>query len=90
VGAPAHIIFNTALTANRDVTLPHTDFLFSGMKFRVSKNVTGGDVVIKNSAGSTLVTMAAATKAWAEVTFNRSIGDGPSITFSQTGGGTWT
>lgn len=90
VGAPAKIIYNTALTANRDVTLPHTDYLFSGYKVTVAKNVTGGDVVVKTSGGTTLYTLANATKGFIEVTYNRSIGDGPSLGWSITGGGTWT
>jgi hypothetical protein len=87
-GGPNKVVFNTTLTANRDFTLSHTDFLFSGYSVIVVKNVTGGDVVVKSSGGSTIVTLAAANRQWVEVTFNRSIGDGPSIGWSITGGGT--
>lgn len=92
VGAPAIVIFNTSLTTGRDLVLPHTDYLFSGMRFTGVKSTSGGGgaLTVKSSGGSTIGTIADASKGFLEVTFNRSIGDGPSTGFSITRGGTWS
>lgn len=90
-GGPAKVIANTSLTANRTVTLPHTDLLFSGYRVIVVKATTGGGgtLAVNKHSGFTYHTFADGDRGWIEVTFSRSLGDGPSSTWTVTGGGTW-
>jgi len=88
---PRAVVFNTALTADRIVTLPSDVDLFSGRPFVISKTNSAGAgiLTIKNSAGTTLETIAAASKGRVELVYNRSLQNGPNRAWTVVGKSTW-
>jgi hypothetical protein len=71
------IIYNTALTTDRTLTLPSGSLAFTGRAFTVYRTAAGaGSLLIKDQGGTTIATLTG--KGVAELTWSRSLTNSPS------------